>query len=59
MSAIKSASEALSQELSKIGEIMAKAAQSASAGASTDQKNPDDKGEGNVRDAEFKEGDKK
>ncbi|MDO8482233.1 MAG: molecular chaperone DnaK [bacterium] len=64
---IKSASEALSTELQKIGEIMAKAAQeqaktsgSTSADTSTETKSPDDKGpEGPVRDAEFKEGDKK
>jgi molecular chaperone DnaK len=61
--AIKSASEALSTELQKIGEIMAKAAQSA--GASDKSNDPDNKGsdgkggDGNVRDAEFKEGDKK
>ncbi len=60
IAAIKSASEALSAELQKIGEIMAKAAkeQAASAGASAadKQSGPDDKGgDGNVRDAEFKE----
>ena len=67
MAIIKSASEALSTELSKIGEIMAKAA-SASAGSSGETKqagepNPDKnqngQGDGPVRDAEFKEGDKK
>ena len=67
MALIKSASEALSTELSKIGEIMAKAA-SASAGSSGETKqagepNPDKnqngQGDGPVRDAEFKEGDGK
>ena len=63
---IKSASEALSNELQKIGEIMAKTAQeqskASSDGASAQpggqKTGPDEKG-GNVRDAEFKEGDKK
>ena len=59
---IKSASEALSTELQKIGEIMAKAAQSTSSAdkgaGSAETENPD-KGDGPVRDAEFKEGDKK
>src|SRR3989344_5572885 len=61
VAAIKTASEALSAELQKIGEIMAKAAQeqtkATSAGASAaDSKGPDDKGgEGNVKDAEYKE----
>ncbi|MES2087386.1 MAG: molecular chaperone DnaK [Patescibacteria group bacterium] len=58
IAAIKTATEALSSELQKIGEIMAKAAQEQS--ASAEQKPSDDKGgDGNVRDAEFKEGDKK
>ncbi|MBI2475683.1 MAG: molecular chaperone DnaK [Candidatus Taylorbacteria bacterium] len=63
MAAIKSASEALSLELQKIGEIMAKAAREQTASApqsGADSKSPDDKGnDGNVREAEFKEEDKK
>lgn len=64
MSAIKSASEALSLELQKIGEIMAKNADSRGQDADKGGPNPDKNqdgqgGEGNVRDAEFKEGDKK
>ncbi|TSC83843.1 MAG: molecular chaperone DnaK [Parcubacteria group bacterium Gr01-1014_17] len=49
VSNIKTATEALSRELQKIGEIMAKAAQE-SAGQKKDEKGP----EGNVRDAETK-----
>lgn len=62
VSLIKTASEALSTELQKIGEIMAKAAkdaQSASAGASAEPNSSDGKSEGKVRDAEFKEGNDK
>ncbi len=60
ISAVKSASEALSAELSKIGEIMAKAsAEKSETNADKSGKEnggSDDKGgEGNVRDAEFKE----
>jgi molecular chaperone DnaK len=65
VSAIKSASEALSAEISKIGEAMAKAGQQAGAqnGAQTNSNsgsdtgsNGDQKGpEGDVKDAEFKE----
>ncbi len=59
---IKSATEALSTELQKIGEIMAKAAQANtdSSGQNADKGGKDDGkgGEGNVRDAEFKEGTK-
>lgn len=55
---IKSATEALSSELSKIGEAMSKAG--ANAQQTTDNKQSDGKtGDGPVRDAEFKEGDKK
>ncbi|MBU6390306.1 molecular chaperone DnaK [Patescibacteria group bacterium] len=53
---VKSATEALSAELQKIGEIAAKAAQGQGNDASN--KNSGDKGnggDGNVRDAEFKE----
>ncbi|MSR78591.1 MAG: molecular chaperone DnaK [Candidatus Taylorbacteria bacterium] len=61
MALIKSASEALSTELSKIGEIMAKAAQEQSKQSAGDEKTPPTDGstDGPVRDAEFKEGDKK
>ncbi|MEK9131558.1 MAG: molecular chaperone DnaK [Patescibacteria group bacterium] len=52
---IKSATEALSTELSKIGEAMNKASQTAGATGADEKKD----GEGPVRDAEFKEGDKK
>lgn len=55
---IKRASEALSTEMQKIGEIMAKAAQASSA-QTPDKKEPKDKGgeggEGEMRDAEYKE----
>ena len=55
---IKSATEALSSELTKIGEAMNKA--SANSQQTTDNKQSDGKAEeGPVRDAEFKEGDKK
>ncbi len=60
IAAIKSASEGLSSELSKIGEILAKAAQANSQQTTNDQQpKKDEGGEGNVRDADFKEGDKK
>ncbi|MEK7575228.1 MAG: molecular chaperone DnaK [Patescibacteria group bacterium] len=58
IAAIKTASEALSTELQKIGEIVAKAAQAAQPKAE-EAKGADDKGEAKVTDAEFKEGDKK
>ncbi|MSU55565.1 MAG: molecular chaperone DnaK [Candidatus Taylorbacteria bacterium] len=60
MAVVKTASEALSSELSKIGEIMAKAAKE-NPQSTTDSEQPkkEEGGEGNVRDAEFKEGDKK
>lgn len=59
MNTVKSATEALSTELQKIGEIMAKAAQAQGA-PGAEAKPADDKGaDGNVRDAEFKEGDEK
>jgi molecular chaperone DnaK len=58
VAAIKSASEALSSEISKIGEILAKAQQASHTGANgagstggADGKSP----EGDVKDAEFKE----
>ncbi len=64
--ALKSATEALSTELSKIGEILSKAAQEAQAagaagagaganGAGATGANPEAKPEGDVKDAEFKE----
>ena len=64
---IKSATEALSAELQKIGEIMARSASSGQANAaqeqaketSTDKGTDGKEGEGPVRDAEFKEGDGK
>lgn len=57
---IKSATEALSTELSKVGEAMNKAGAEANKQQTTDNKQSDEKaGEGPVRDAEFKEGDKK
>jgi molecular chaperone DnaK len=60
INAVKSATEALSTELQKIGEIMSKAAQANQAQPNAEAKPADDKGgEGNVRDAEYKEGDKK
>jgi molecular chaperone DnaK len=52
---IKSATEALSTELSKVGEAMNKASQTSGATGTSEKKD----GEGPVRDAEFKEGDKK
>ncbi len=57
--AIKNATNALSAELQKIGEAMQKAA-STPGGAGTEEK-PEEKkeGDGNVRDADFKEGDQK
>jgi molecular chaperone DnaK len=53
----KSATEALGSEMPKIGEILAKA----QAEASKTETKPEDKkaGDGPVRDAEFKEGEKK
>ena len=62
IAAIKSTSEALSSELSKIGEILSKAQaeQAKQQSEPNPDKNQDGKGnDGNVRDAEFKEGDKK
>jgi molecular chaperone DnaK len=60
INAVKSATEALSTELQKIGEIMSKAAQANQAQPNAEAKPADDKGgEGNVRDAEYKEGYKK
>ena len=51
----KAATEALSTELSKIGEILSKVAQEAQAGANGAGANPEAKPEGDVKDAEFKE----
>ncbi len=56
--AIKAASEALSAELSKIGEAMSKAGAQAQPGANPDQAQSDKKDE-SARDADFKEGDQK
>lgn len=56
LAAIKSASEALSTEMSKIGEAMAKSAPNAEAGAQTNNQSSANTGtEDNVKDAEFKE----
>jgi molecular chaperone DnaK len=57
--AIKTASQTLSTELQKIGEIMAKAAQSDKAPEKPNGSDDGKGSDGNVRDAEFKEGDKK
>ena len=52
--AIKTASELLSTELSKIGEAMSKQAQAEQAKKPEDKKD-DSKGEDNIKDAEFTE----
>lgn len=64
--AIKSGSEALSLELQKIGEIMAKAATAEQSGSNAETRGKENgdgaggkDGDGPVRDAEFKEGDGK
>jgi molecular chaperone DnaK len=61
LGAIKNATEELSREMQKIGEAMSKAGASTGSGqaAPKDDGKGGEGGEGNVRDAEFKEGDKK
>ena len=54
MAVIKSATEALSSEMQKIGEAISKASQQ-----NNSEAKPKDANEGNVKDAEFKEEDKK
>jgi molecular chaperone DnaK len=56
---IKTAADALGSELQKIGEIMAKATGAQNSGEAKPSEEKKEGGEGNVRDAEFKEGDKK
>ena len=61
MTATKKAYDELSAELSKIGEAVSKASAAAQSSGDTKPKDEEKKngGEGNVRDADFKEGDKK